>query len=173
MESGGWKRLIGRRTTSIEHHIGPAIAALFFNDHNFVQTAKCYLLPKGIDRIDCFLPVLEKLIKDGPSLFVAFITLNLFEVSPRSTHLPLIILSAQTWLQTFPDYIEFWIDHSIGRRVCKWIEGILRQEPTLFEKDKKERIDLDTILASLISLGIPEASRLETMINRDRKWNDR
>ena len=72
MESGGWKRLIGRRTTSIEHHIGPAIAALFFNDHNFVQTAKCYLLPKGIDRINCFLPVLEKLIKDGPSLFCCF-----------------------------------------------------------------------------------------------------
>ena len=166
IESSGWKRLIGRRTTSIEHHIGPAIAALFFNDHNFVQTAKCYLLPKGIERIHCFLPVLEKLIKDGPSLFVAFITLNLFEVSPRSTHLPLIVLSVQTWLQTFPDYIEFWIDHSIGRRVCVWIEGILRKEPALLDKDKAVRIDVDRILAALITLGVPEASQLEEVLNR-------
>ena len=100
------------------------------------------------------------------SLFVAFLTLNLFEVSPRSTHLLLIIQSAQTWLQNFPDYIEFWIDYSIGRRLCTLIEEILRQNPTLFEKDKKVRIDLDRILASLISLGVPEASRLEASLSK-------
>ena len=167
MESGGWKHLIGKRTTSIEHHIGPAIATLFFNDHSIVQPAKCYLFPKGIDKIDCFLTVLEKLIHDGPSLFVAFITLNLFEVSPKSRHLPLIVLSAQTWLQTFPDYLEFWIDHSIGRRLCQWIEGILRTEPTVLEQDKAIKTDVERILAALINLGVPEASQLESMVNKD------
>ena len=62
MASGGWKRLGRSRSASIEIHIGSAIATLFFNDHGYLQPAKCYLLPKGVDRLDPFLPVLENLL---------------------------------------------------------------------------------------------------------------
>jgi hypothetical protein len=47
MTSSGWQRLRGSRSASIETHIGPAIAVLFFSDHGFVQQTKCYLHQKS------------------------------------------------------------------------------------------------------------------------------
>ena len=94
MATSGWQHLAGNRSSSIERHIGPAIAVLFFNVYGFAAPAQCYLLPNGIDRLDAFLPLLEQLIEHGPSLFVAFVTLNLLEVSPRSAHLPFLVTAA-------------------------------------------------------------------------------
>lgn len=167
MESRGWESLIGRRTTSIEMHIGPLIAALFFNEHGFIQKTKCYLLPKGVDKLDPFFPVLEKLITKGCSVFSAFVTLSLLEASPRLSHLPFLIISTQIWLQTFPDYMEFWVDHSIGRRVCVLIEEIIKQEPIMFGKQQDLKTDLNRIVASLTNLGIPEGYTLEKVINQE------
>ncbi len=128
MASSGWKWQQRRRSASIETHIGPAIAVLFFNDYGFAQPAKCYLVPGSLDRLPPFLPVLEMLVKSGPSLFIAIVTLNLLEVSPRSTQLPFVVPAANAWLGSYPDDTEFWVAHGIGRRVCVWLEEILRQE---------------------------------------------
>ena len=164
MASSGWKRLRG--SASIEMHIGPAIAVLFFNDQGFAQPPKCYLLPKGIDRLDPFLPVLEKLVDSGPSLFVAVATLNLLEVSPRSTHLPFIVAAAKAWLGSYPNDTDFWVDNGIGRRVCVWIEEVRHQEPALLDTDEAVRFDVDRLLAALISLGVADARRLEEALAR-------
>lgn len=166
MASSGWKRIGGSRSTSIEMHIGTAIAVLFFNDHGFAQSAKCYLLPKGVDRLDPFLPVLQRLVESGPSFFVAIVTLNLLEVSPRSTHLPLIVAAAKSWLESYPDDSDFWADLGIGRRVCVWIEEVRLQEPALLDTDKEVRFDLDQLLSALVSLGVPDARRLEEALAR-------
>ena len=64
--SSGWCRLRHEKSTSIEVHIGPAIAAFFFNDYSRFQPPKCYLMPPGIDRLDPFIPVLERLADSGP-----------------------------------------------------------------------------------------------------------
>ena len=167
MASRGWKRLTGSRSASIEMHIGPAIAVLFFNDHSFVQPSKCYLFQKGADRINPFLPTLGKLVRSGPSLFVAVVTLNLLEVSPRSAHLPFIVEAAKTWMGSHPDNCEFWVDHDIGRRVCVWIEEVWRQDPALLNTDKAIRFDVDRLLAALISLGVADARRLEELLARE------
>jgi hypothetical protein len=66
MASSGWKRLRGSRSASIEIHIGPAIATFFFNDYSSFEPAKCYLLPNAIDRLDPFLPMLERLVGKRP-----------------------------------------------------------------------------------------------------------
>jgi len=161
MASRGWKWLGDRRSASIEMHIGPAIAVLFFNDYGFAQSPKCYLLPKGVDRLDSFLPVLQKLVESGPSLFVALVTLNLLEVSPRPAHLPFTVAAAKAWLGSYPDDSDFWVDHGIGSRVCAWIEEIRRQEAALLDTDKVVRIDVDRLLAALISVGVADARRLE------------
>lgn len=166
MASSGWKRLGGSRSDSIEIHLGPAVAVLFFNDHGFTQPTKTYLLPKGIDRLDSFLPVLEKLVQTGPSLFVAFVTLNLLEVSPRSAHLAFMLGAAKAWLNSYPDDKHFWVDHGIGRRVCSWIEEARLQQPVLFDIDAPSRFDVDRLLAGLISLGVAEAKRLEEALAR-------
>ncbi len=166
MGSSAWKRIGGSRSASIEWHLGPAIAVLFFNYYGYVQPAKCYLLPKAIDRLDSFLPVLEKLVESGPSLFVAVLTLNLLEVSPRSAHLPFLVTAAKTWLGSYPDDSDFWVDHGIGRRVCMWIEEVRRQESALLDTDESIRFDVDRLLAALISLGVADARRLEEALDR-------
>ncbi|MDZ4853811.1 MAG: hypothetical protein SGJ26_02950 [Nitrospirota bacterium] len=166
MATSGWQHLAGNRSSSIEWHIGPAIAVLFFNVYGFAHSAQCYLLPNGIDRLDAFLPVLEQLIEHGPSLFVALVTLNLLEVSPRSAHLPFLVTAAKAWLRGYPDHRDFWVDYGIGRRVCVWIEEVRRQEPTLFDRNEAMRMDVDRLLAKLITLGVAEASRLETAFAR-------
>jgi hypothetical protein len=161
MASSGWRRLAGSRSASIERHIGPAIAVFFFNDYNLFQPAKCYSLPKGIDRLDPFLPSLAKLVESGPSLFVAVVTLNLLEVSPRPTHLRFLVAAVKTWLESYRDDKGFWVDHGIGHRVCEWIEQVHHQESALFERDDAVRFDVDRLLAELISLGVSHARRLE------------
>jgi hypothetical protein len=161
MASDGWKRLAGSRSASIERHIAPAIATLFFNNYGFFQPTKCYLLPKGVDRLDPFLPVLERLVVTGPSLFVALVTLNLVEVAPKSSHLQFIMAAANAWLRSYHDSNDFWIGHDIGRRVCVWIETMWRREPTLLAVEKALRLDVDRLLAALVSLGVADARRLE------------
>ncbi len=166
MARAGWKRLRGQRGSSIETRIGPAIAALFFNDYGIGQSPRCYLPSVCIDRLAPFLPVLEKLVESGPSLFVALATLSLLEVSPRSTHLPFLVAAAKAWLGSYTEDSEFWVAHGIGRRICVLIEEIRKAEPAILDTIWTIRSDLDRVLAALVSLGVPEARRLEQALNR-------
>jgi hypothetical protein len=167
MLSSRWSRLRGDRSTSIDTHVGPAVATFFFNDYPaFIQPPKCYLLAKGIDRLDSFLPVLQKLAEDGPSLFVALITLNLLEVSPRPAHLPFMVAAANAWLASYADDSAFWVDQGIGTRVCAWIEDVWRQDGTMLNPDEPVRTEVDRLLAGLIRTGVAEARRLEDLLAR-------
>jgi hypothetical protein len=166
MASHGWKRLRGQRGSSIETHIGPAIAVLFFSDYGIGQPIRCYLPPVCIDRLSPFIPVLEKLVENGPSLFVALAALNLLEISPRPAHLSFVITSVRTWMKSYPGDTTFWVDYSIGRRVCVWSEEVLQQEPALLGPEAAARFEVDQLLARLVNLGVPEARRLEAALNR-------
>jgi len=66
----GWRNLIGRRSGSIENHLGPCIDTIFFNDYGLGRT-RAYLTPKAIERVRPFLPQLIDLVTKGPSYFVA------------------------------------------------------------------------------------------------------
>jgi len=161
MASSGWKRLAGSRSASIERRVGSAVAVLFFNDYSSVVPTNCYLLPNAVSRLDPFLPVLERLVKGAPSLFVAIVTLNLLEVSLKPAHLGFLVMAARAWLDSYSDNRDFWVGHGIGRRVCVAIEEVRRQEPVLLDIAKSIRFDIDRLLAALIVLGVPEARRLE------------
>ena len=157
----GWERLSRSRDLSIEMHIAPAIAVLFFNDHLYGQGSKCYLLEKGVERIGPFLPVLSKLVSNGPSPFVALILLNLLEVAPRAEQLSVIIEAGRVWLETYPDFRQLWVDYGVGRRLCLVIDAIRKVNPSSFSRDVSLRPTIDNLVASLVALGVPEASRLE------------
>lgn len=146
-------------------HIGPAIAAFFLNDYGYLLPPKCFMLPKGVDRLDPFIPVLEELIESGPCLFVALITLNLLEVSPRPAQLPFVVKAAKTWLASYHDNSAFWIENAIGRRVCALIDRARLQVPALLDSEHAFRRDIDVLLTALIRLGVAEASRLETALS--------
>lgn len=164
MASGSWRQLRGKRSPSIEMHIGPAIAVFFLNDYFLNPPPKCYLPPKIIDRLDPFIPVLKELVESGPCLFVALVTLNLLEVSPNPAHLQFIVAAAQTWLASYPDDSEFWIDQAIGQRVCALIDGIRLQEQAVLDSERALRRDIDVLLAALVRVGVAEANRLETAL---------
>ncbi|MGH9680005.1 MAG: ATP-binding protein, partial [Candidatus Acidiferrales bacterium] len=161
MTTDGWVRHSRDRSRNIELHLGPAIAVLFFNDSGFPQPAKCYLLPKGIDGLNPFLPVLKEMAESGQFLFVALVLLNLLEVSPRTAHLPLANSAAKAWLTSNPGDNTFWVDSDIGRRLCCVMEAIFNVDPKAFGSDQPLRKDIDNLLAALVRLGIPDAHRLE------------
>lgn len=162
----GWKRLSRSRDLSIEMHIGPAIAVLFFNDHMYGQGSKCYLFEKGVERADPFLPVLGKLVSKGPSPFVALVLLNLLEVAPRAEQLGVLVGAGGAWIKAYPDFRQLWIDHGVGRRWCLLIEAIRARSPTSFSNGAPLRPAIDTVVASLIALGVPEATRLEEELSK-------
>lgn len=162
----GWERLSGSRDLSIEMHIGPAIAVLFFNDHMYGQGSKCYLFEKGVERVGPFLPVLGKLVSKGPSPFVALVLLNLLEVAPRAEQLDVLVGAGGAWIEAYPDFRQLWIDHGVGRRWCLLMEAIRARSPTSFSNSAPLRLVIDNLVASLVALGVPEATRLEEELGK-------
>ena len=170
--SNGWTWFVRRRGPSVEVHLGPAIATLFFNQYGYFQPAKAYLLAPGIDRLMPFLPSLQTLAVEGTSQFVANVTLNLLEVSPRSPHIPFLLAAAGAWMAAFPNATDFWIDYAIGRRVCALIEAAIREESALLAVGQPLRDHVNRLLPALIRLGVAEAARLEqslTETDRSRR----
>ena len=165
--SSGWTWFVRRRSSSVEVRLGRAIATLFFNQGGYLQPAKAYLLPPAIDLLMPFLPILEDLAVEGASLSVAIFNLNLLEVSPRSAHLPFLLTVAGAWMAAFPNATDFWIDHAIGRRVCKLIDAARREEPGLFGVNQPLREQTNHLLPSLIRLGVAEAARLEQSLTEN------
>ncbi len=166
MTSKQWKWQCRDLSDSITTHLGTAIAALLFNDFGYFQPAKCYLLPKGIDRMEPFLPLLQELAEKGPFLFMATTLLNLLEVSPRPAHLGLVCAAVKSWHAAHPDNREFWIEHAVGRRVCSVIAAILALEPRLFAPDQRAREEIGDFLGKLVRLGASEAHRLEEALRQ-------
>jgi hypothetical protein len=163
-ETGRWRNMVRRRSTGIETHLGPAAGVMFFNNHGFVQPTTAYLLPKGIDRLEPFLPLLERLTRDAPCLFIAIVTLNLIEVSPRTEHAFLLTGASTSWVSAFPDDKEFWIDYGVGRRACALLDVVLIKSEALFGPLQAIRSDVEAILAAMVRVGVPEAARLEQAI---------
>lgn len=164
LQTIGWRREEDRATMSVETRIGPAIAPLFFCRYNPFTETRCYLLPKGIDRVDPFFPLLARLIANGSVPFTALLSMSLLEVSPRDAHLPFLLDSAAVWLRRQPTNTEFWIDHGFGARVTRWLAGVLRSDAALSMKSAPLRPQIDEVLARLVQVGVAEAHQLEGVI---------
>ena len=159
-EAPGWKLRSCDPSASIEVHMGSAIAAFFFNNWHRLPPSSCYLLPPGIARIEPFLPVLHRLVVEGPSGFVAGLVLDLIEVSPRPEHLSFVAAAGEAWLKAHPDQTIFWMDNDIARRFCAVIERIETQEP-YSSWDLSLRGRIGNTLSALVGLGVPQAGQLE------------
>lgn len=159
--SNSWRWMVRQRSTGVEMHLGPAIATLFLNDYGWTQPPKAYLPQALIERLTPFLPTLETCAVEGATYFVAIVTLNLLEVSPRAAHLPFLLAAATSWWAAFPDATDFWIDHGIGRRVCALIEAARLSEPTVLAPGQALRDQVDRLLPAMVRVGVAEAARLE------------
>lgn len=166
METRQWKWKCQDLSESMTTDLGPAIATLLFNDFDHFRPTKCYLYPKGLERLDPFIPMLKNLSANGPFLFIANTLLNLLEVSPQPSHLEVVLAACQTWFAAHPDRTEFWIGSSIGRRVCYLIEAIANQNPNLFAQGQPAREEVLFLVGKLVRLGISDAHQLEASINK-------
>lgn len=159
--SNGWYWMVRRREPSVEMHLAAAVATLFFNEYGWTRPPKAYLSPLGIERLPPFLPALESCAVEGATHFVAIVTLNLLEVAQRPEHLSFLLAAAASWIAAFPDAIDFWIEHAIGRRVCALLEATRRAEPRLLASGSAARDQVNRLLPAMVRLGVAEAARLE------------
>lgn len=164
--SNSWHWMVRRRSSSVEMHLGSAIATLFLNDYGWTQPAKAYLPPALIERLTPFLPALERCAVEGATPFVAVVILNLVEVAPRPAQLPFLLGAAASWMAAFPDATDFWVDHGIGRRVCAFIDATRQRAPTL-RSGQPLRDQVDLLLAGMVRVGVAEAARLERAFQAD------
>lgn len=165
MTTRGWRNMIGKFSTSIEMTLGPAAASLFFADHVFGQGVVTRLYAPALERLDPYLPQLEKQVSACPSYYVALAVLSLVEVAPRPAFLALLLTAGEVWLAAFPGNTVFWVENAIGRRLCRLFEALLMEGPGFFAIETPERLRLETILAKLIALGVADASRIESLLN--------
>ena len=154
----GWRWEKDRSGLSVETHIGPAIAVLFFNHYGAFSGAEPYLTAKGFARVDPFLDQLEALIGDGPVPFTSILTMNLLEVEPRPMHITFFLEASLTWLQRQPENVALWIELGLGARLARWLDQVLTSEPSLYPSAKGQ---IDDLLAQLIRIGVPGANQLE------------
>lgn len=161
VESAGWRRERNRSEMSVEMWVGPAIGVLFFNTHSSLSGSRCYLLAKGIDRVEAYFPLLTRLIKEGPVPFTALLTMNVLEVSPKPEHAAFFLASAMTWLRRQPDNALLWTDSGLGARISRWLDAIISQDASLRLINHPLRSQLDDLLARLVQVGVPEAHRIE------------
>ncbi len=162
----GWHRMQNERAFSVEMNIGPAIAAFFLNEYHVVANPSCYLSVTGFNKLDPFLGVLERLAVEAPCGFVAVVLLNLLEVSPRSTHLSLIVAAAEAWLSNHLGNATFWIDGGVSKRLCGVLEKIFLNN-TVSDSDQWRRIE--NIVSALVRIGSPEAARFERALSVNPK----
>ena len=80
---------------------------------------------------------------------MAIVLLNVLEVSPRTTHLLVIVAAAKAWLIAQPEDHSFWMDSDIARRVCSLIDAIIRLDVTTFDADLRLRAEIDSLLVRL------------------------
>ena len=159
-ETPDWRLRSSAPSSSIEVHMGSPLAAFFFNNWNRLPPSSCYLLPPGIARIEPFLPVLERLVVEGPGGFVAGLVLDLVEISPKPGHLSFIAAAGEAWLTEHPDNTVFWVDNEIAQRLCVVIGSIETREPySSWDPSMRDRVG--SILSALVGLGVPLAGQLE------------
>lgn len=161
--SFGWRQLVGSRSSSIELALGPAVGAIFFNEYALGKTAT-YMTPKAMARVPPFLPALIDILARGPSYFAALVAMDLLEVSPNASLLPVLVAGGKAWAASYGDETSFWVEHGIGRRFCAWIDQVRAASPEALAADRLERQAIDTVLAVLVRLGVAEARVLEAAL---------
>lgn len=163
MRCSGWRRLLASRENRIEMRLGPAVAVLFFSDHEIGKGPKCYLLPPALDRAKGTVPILRQLAVEGPSYFVAAAFLNFCEALPGAAGSEDVLLVAAAWLDAFPNDRRFWVEADYGQRLCAVVaKGLVSPRGISTQLDEL----VDRVASVLIGLGVPEASYLARIAAR-------
>lgn len=171
VQSRGWRRVTERKSSSIESHIGRAIASLFF--HNEIWGGgKCYINPSGAEKMNGFLPLLSDLAVDAASSqYVVTMFMDLIELRVHSGNLGYLVRSACAWLSSYPADTAFWVDLGMGRRVCEWLAEAMRTDAGTFLGASAPIAEIDRLLDALVRIGAAAARPVEESLARLRRSN--
>ena len=100
----------------------------------------------------------------GPTNFVALCTMNMLLVAPRARHLDFVLMAVEAWFERRPSDAGLWVTIGIGRKVVKWFEAAIVEDPGLLGAAHPQRGRIDHVLGHLVSVGIAEAHELEKQV---------
>lgn len=93
--------------------------------------------------------------------FASLALLNLLKIAPRAEPLDVLVGAGSVWIEAYPDFRQRWIDQGVGRRWCLVMEAIGARSATSFSNSAPLRPAVDALVASLVALGVTEATPLE------------
>lgn len=166
MSTRGWQYHVGKPSGTIEVHLGPALATIFFNDYVMTQTSS-YLNASALTRFHQFVPQMTDFLASSPSYFVAIFAMNTIEKMPDQSLLPMLAVGVRAWLEAFPDDRDLWIERQLGRRVCAWLETVHASSPDAFAIGTPIRAEIDSLLSALVRTGVPQARQLEYKLSAE------
>lgn len=158
-----WQYADDPSSSRIDMESGGIIAKVMLNTYNPFNGTQSYLPPVLFDRVDPLLPAMRPLLAGGPTAFVALCTMNLLLVATRARHLDFLLEATEAWFDR-TQAPELWIDMGIGRKVVKWLEAAIIQEPELLAPAHPSRARIDRALGRLVGVGIAEAHELELKV---------
>lgn len=166
-ETRAFQNMLRRKEPSVEYNFGPAFCRLLFSNQSFRTPPTCYLTRDMQIAADAFLPVMERAALGAPSYAGAMAILSFAEISPRITHLPLLIQAGEAWRDAFPAEVSFWMDHGIADRYAEQLEARCES----FRKDG-DSFNLYTkaceITGFLVDIGSSKARDIEQILEAIR-----
>jgi len=165
----GWKRIVERKSTSMEMHLARAVSSLFLHNGSWSGGA-CYLYPAGADGLKVFLPLLSSVcVEAAQSQYIALQFLDLMELKVDPQNLGYVVTTASAWMAKYPDDTSFWIDRGVGRRLCAWLSEAMKADPNAFASADCLSTDIERLLDSMLRLGAAGARQVEETFSRIRK----
>ena len=165
----GWRRVVERKSTSMEMHLARAVSAMFLHNESW-SGGKCYLYPRGADSLKAFLPLLSRIcVEAAQSQYIALQFLDLMELKSDAENLGYLVGTASAWMATYPDDTSFWIDYGVGRRICAWLGEAMKADPGAFSAPTCPSAAIDRLLDGLTRLGVAAARQVEETFARMRR----
>jgi hypothetical protein len=165
----GWKRIVERKSTSMETHLARAVSSLFLHNESW-SGGKCYLYPAAADSLKVLLPLLSSVcIEAAQSQYIALQLLDLMELKVDPENLGYIVTTASAWMAKYPDDTFFWIDRGVARRLCAWLSEAMKADPNAFALAVCPFTEIERLLDNMLRLGAAGARQVEETFSRIRK----
>jgi hypothetical protein len=149
-------------------HLARAVSTLFL--HNGPSTGSdSYLYPAGAHNLRVFLPLLSQIsIEAANSQYIAFQFLDLLTLKVDTDNLGYLITTANSWMASYPSDTSFWIERTVGRRICSWLTEAMNTNPAAFSAQSCPASEIDALLDNLLRLGLAMARQVEETFARVR-----
>jgi hypothetical protein len=165
----GWERVVERQSSLMEMHLARAVSSLFMHNESW-GGGKCYLYPPAADSLKVFLPLLSGIsVEAAQSQYIAAQFLDLMELKVNPENLSHLVVTASAWMAKYPDDIPFWVDHGIGKRICAWLAESMTTYPDAFAAPTCPSAQMESLIDSLVRLGVATARGVEENFARIRK----